>query len=101
MKYIITETTLNRLIEKYLDSRKIRVEEDDSEIIVDEVGENYSGMFYYDKSEDELAIDPSLITMLEVLFNISRYYASGKISEWFEQRFGITHEISSIREWDW
>jgi len=99
MKYIITESSRHKLINLYLDSLKIKVESDSTEIFVHDSNDEYVGMFNYVYSEDELAIDPFLISTVSGMFNMDRGQAMEGIAMWFENKFDVT--ILSVREWDW
>jgi hypothetical protein len=100
MKYIITESSRHKLINFYLDSLNMKVESDNLEIFVhDATNDEYNGMFNYDYSEDELAIDPFLISIVSGMFNMDRGQAMEGIAIWFEDKFDVT--ILSAREWDW
>lgn len=99
MKYIVKQSSLNRLIDLYLDSLKIKVDSDSTEIFVHDSNDEYVGMFNYVYSEDELAIDPFLISTVSGMFNMDRGQAMEAIAIWFENKFDVT--VLSAREWDW
>ena len=99
MKYLISESLYNRLIDMYLDSLKMKVESDNIEIFVHNSDDEYGGLlnFYYD--ENELAIDPFLITTISGMFNMDRGQSMEGIAIWFENKFNVA--VLSAREWDW
>lgn len=99
MKYIITESSRHKLINFYLDSLQIKVESDSTEIFVYDSDDDYNGMFNYVYSEDELSIDPFLISTVSGMFNMGRGQAMEGIAIWFENKFNVT--VLSAREWDW
>lgn len=99
MKYIINESSLHKLINLYLDSLKIKVESDSTEIFVHDSNDEYVGMFNYVYSEDELAIDPFLISTVSGMFNMDRGQAMKGIAMWFEHKFDVM--VYDAREWDW
>jgi hypothetical protein len=99
MKYIITESSLHKLINKYLNSLKLESELFLDEIFVSYVGDDYVGALNYFYDENELAIDPFLISMVSGLYSIDREQAMEGIAMWFENKFNV--DVLSAREWDW
>ena len=97
MKYIISESSLNKLINLYLNTLKFKVESDSREIFV--YHDEYTGLFNYDYDESELAISPYEITVVSGMFNMDRGQAMEGIAEWFIDKFDV--KIFSVREWDW
>lgn len=47
MKYIITESSLNRFVNRYLNDLELTSESDSLEIFVSRIGDEYSGAFNY------------------------------------------------------
>ena len=99
MKYIITESSRHKLINFYLDSLKMKSELDSHEIFIYDSDDEYNGIFNYVYSEDELSIDPFLISTVSGMFNMDRGQAMEGIAMWFENKFDVT--VLSAREWDW
>lgn len=99
MKYIITESSRHKLINFYLDSLKIKSFVHHDEIFVNDENDEFSGLFYYEYSDNELSIDPFLITTISGIFNMDRGQAMEGIAIWFENKFDVT--VLSAREWDW
>jgi len=99
MKYIITESSRHKLVNLYLDSLKMKVESDNLEIFVHDATNDEYGMFNFDYSEEELAIDPFIISMVSGMFNMDRGQAMEGIAMWFENKFEVT--VYDVREWDW
>jgi hypothetical protein len=83
----------------YLDSLRIKVESDNIEIFVHSEDEEYTGLFNYTYDEEELAIDPFLISTICGMFNMDRGQAMEGIAIWFENKFNVA--VLSAREWDW
>lgn len=99
MKYIITESSLHKFTNLYLDSLDIKLAQDNREILVYSDGSDTNGIFNYDYSENELSIDPFLISTISGMFNMDRGQAMESIAIWFEDKFDVV--IQSSREWDW
>jgi hypothetical protein len=99
MKYIITESSLNRFINRYLNELELTSESDLSEIFVSRIGDEYSGTFNYFYSEKELLIDPDIISMVSGMFSMDRGQAMKRIAVWFEDKFNVT--VESTVAWDW
>jgi len=99
MKYIITESSLHKLTKLYLDSLNIEVVSDSHEIFVYDEGDELSGLFNYVYSENELSIDPFIISSISGMFNMDRGQSMESIAMWFEDKFDIA--VMSAREWDW
>jgi len=100
MKYIITESSRHKLINYYLDTLKIKdVEKDFLEmVVIGDDGDN-NGIFHFEYSEQELSIDPFIISMVSGMFNMDRGQAMEGIAMWFENKFEVT--VYDVREWDW
>jgi hypothetical protein len=99
MKYIITESSLNRFINRYLDDLELTSESDNLEIFVSRIGNEYSGAFNYFYDEEILFIDPDIVSMVSGLFSMDIGQAMEGIAVWFEDKFNVT--VLSTREWDW
>jgi len=99
MKYIITESSRHKLVNLYLDSLKMEVDSDNIEIFVYDPTDNDYGMFNFDYSEQELSIDPFIISVVSGMFNMDRGQSMEGISMWFENKFEVT--VYDVREWDW
>jgi hypothetical protein len=99
MKYIVTESSRHKLVNFYLDSLRIKVESDNTEIFVHSEDEEYMGLFNYYYDENELSIDPFIISVVSGMFNMDRGQAMEGIAMWFENKFEVT--VLSAREWDW
>ena len=99
MKFLIKESSLNKLIDFYLDSLRIKTYIHHDEIFVNDKSDEYRGLFYYEYSENELSIEPFLISTVSSLFNMDRGQAMEGIAIWFENKFDVV--VLSAREWDW
>jgi len=99
MKYIVKQSSLNRLIDLYLDSLKLKSFIHHDEIFVNDEDDEFSGLFYYEYSDEELSITPFLISTVSGMFNMDRGQAMEAIAIWFENKFDVT--VLSAREWDW
>lgn len=99
MKFLIKESSLNKLIDFYLDSLKLKTFRHGRDIFVGDANDDTIGIFDYVYSEDELLIEPFLITTISGMFNMDRGQAMEGIAIWFEDKFDVT--VMSAREWDW
>lgn len=99
MKYIITESSLNRFVNRYLNDLELTSESDNLEIFVSRIGNEYSGAFNYTYDEKELSIDPDIISMVSGLFSMDKGQAMEAIAVWFEDKFNVT--VESTVAWDW
>lgn len=99
MKYIITESSLNRFVNRYLNDLELTSESDNLEIFVSRIGDEYSGTFNYIYDEKELSIDPGIISSVSGLFSMDRGQAMESIAVWFEDKFNVT--VESTVAWDW
>ena len=99
MKYIITESSLNRFINRYLNDLNLTSESDNLEIFVSRIGDEYSGAFNYIYDEKELYIDPDIISAVSGLFSMNIEQAMEAIAVWFEDKFNVT--VESTVAWDW
>lgn len=99
MKYIITESSLNRFVNRYLNDLELTSESDNLEIFVSRIGDEYSGAFNYIYDEKELSIDPSIISSVSGLFSMDRGQSMESIAVWFEDKFNVT--VESTVAWDW
>ncbi len=101
MKYLITESQINKLIFTYLDNQDfIKFEKDNFIYFVNSEGDNYA-QIKYDISDKWCMINYELIDEINSFFSTDTTTSRNLITQWFENTLQISllkyqkvHEIS-------
>lgn len=90
MKYIISESRLDDIMKKFLDSyfQNKRISDSEVNLVVydDNMDDDY---FQYFHNRKNLFILDEFLDEFENMFNLSRTESLKFISEWFESEFGV------------
>lgn len=93
MKYIITESKLNKFMKNYLDNYKENrdVHFMDSYIIIPKLGDNdfATAELEYDSWDGRLFIDKSFLETFISWFGGKEEYSQSFIAKWFEKEFDV------------
>ena len=95
MKYLITESQIDKVIFKYLDNQDfIQIEKTDRIYFVNSEGDNY-GQIRYDTDDGWCAIYADLIKEISNFFSLSNIHSIDVISKWVERTLQM--KVTSIR----
>jgi hypothetical protein len=89
MKYLITESQLDRVIFKYLDNQDFIVIKMDNRLYyVNSEGDEYAQVRYHPKDR-WCTIHYDLIEEIGNFFSLDTYQSIGVINKWIENKLGI------------
>jgi hypothetical protein len=84
MKYLITESQLDKVIFRYLDNQDfIRIERDDKIYFANSEGDEYA-QIRYDKDDGWCGIYDRLINEISSFFSLEESYSEQVIGRWVE-----------------
>jgi hypothetical protein len=102
MKYIISESKLEKLIMNYLDSSIQQVEE----VYHVEDGDEYVGwkiddevVFAIEKSSNKLGILDTFFSTLQGLFGLTQEQCEEYLLKWIKENLGIVPNAIGYQEW--
>jgi hypothetical protein len=89
MKYLITESKLDRVIFKYLDNQDfIQIEKGDGVYFVNSEGDEYAQIKYF-KKDSKCVIYTGLIGEVSSFFSMQGYDARETIGRWVEKTLKV------------
>jgi hypothetical protein len=89
MKYLITESQIDRVIFKYLDNQDfIQIERGDGVYFVNSEGDEYSKIRYF-KKDRKCVIYTGLIDEVSSFFSMQGYDARETIGRWVEETLKV------------
>jgi hypothetical protein len=89
MKYLITESKLDRVIFKYLDNQDfIQIEKGDGVYFVNSEGDEYAQIKYF-KKDSKCVIYTGLIGEVSSFFSMQGYDARETIGRWVEETLKV------------
>lgn len=101
MKYIITESQLDRAIFIYLDNQDfIKIKRGDTIYFVNSEGDKYA-QIKYDKSDGWCYINYELIKEISSFFSLGEYESNKVIGKWVENtlQMEVTNTVFGSQRW--
>ena len=89
MKYLITESKLEKVIFKYLDNQDFNLIENDESIYFAYSNDNESAEIRFDKEDGYCEINVKLIDRISDFFSLTRKESIDKICSWVESATGM------------
>lgn len=89
MKYIITESKLDKVIFRYLDKQDFNVKEGKNSFYLTNSPSSNDVIIIYNKDSGLCAINYSIISPISGLFSLIELEAQELIGEWFENKFKV------------
>ena len=101
MKYLITESQLNKAVFIYLNSQDfIQIEKNDSIYFINSEGDEY-GQIRYDKEDGWCGIYYTLIEDISSFFSLQEYDSKQVIGRWVENTLQLRVTNTSPRSTSW
>jgi hypothetical protein len=95
MKYLITESQLDKVIFRYLDNQDfIRIERDDKIYFANSEGDEYA-QIRYDKDDGWCGIYDRLINEISSFFSLGESYSEQVIGRWVENTLQMSVTVTS------
>ena len=82
MKYLITESQLNRAVSMYLDNQDFVKDATPKEIFFLNSIDDEQGVIIFDKKKGMLYISFDLVDEIAIFFSISKVHSSNLITDW-------------------
>jgi hypothetical protein len=99
MKYLITESQIDRLIFKYLDNQDfIQIEKKDSIYFVNSEGDEYA-QIRYDKDDGKCFIHYKLVDEISSFFSLEESDSMEVIGRWVENTLQM--RVTNTSKWIW
>ena len=99
MKYLITESQLDKAIFRYLDNQDfIQIDKNDSIYFVNSEGDEYS-QIRYDKDDGWCYIDIDLIKEISSFFSLQESDSKEVIGMWVENTLQMKVTNTTTRDW--